>query len=186
MVIVLCFGIALGIAYRHSIVGKIVVIAHPRDDFQGSLIPGFLLITISLASVTLQIIFRIFVYFKITNNSNRSVIILLLSLLIYMLANANPNWLFTVSKFSSILKFFALPLEILYNNEEAKNYFKHNNPKVFNVIPITIQSLQFLKDKTIQFISLLKIKLLGPSNQVHSSTRNYRVTRCSVKCTYVI
>ena len=171
MVIVLCFGIALGIAYHHSIVRKIVVIAHPRDDFQGSLIPGILLITISLASVTLQILFRIFVYFNITNNSNnllslKSVIILLLSLLSYMLANANPNWLFTVSSFSSILKFFALPLEILYNNEEAKNYFKHNNPKILNTIPTAIQSLQFLKDKFIQFISFLKIKLLGPSNQV--------------------
>ena len=171
MVIVLCFGIALGIAYHHSIVRKIVVIAHPRDDFQGSLIPGILLITISLASVTLQILFRIFVYFNITNNSNnllslKSVIILLLSLLSYMLANANPNWLFTVSSFSSILKFFALPLEILYNNEEAKNYFKHHNPKILNVIPTAIQSLQFLKDKFIQFISLLKIKLFGPSNQV--------------------
>ena len=172
MVICLLFGVGLAVAYHHSIVAKVVLISCPRDDFQETIGPGIIVGIISLSSIVLQIIFRLFVHFNITNNSNnllslKSVIILFVSVFMNLLSiQLIPNFFVIVRFLSSILKFFALPLEILYNNEEAKNYFKHNNPKVLNVIPITIQSLQFLKDKTIQFISLLKIKLLGPSNQV--------------------
>ena len=170
--IVLCFGVGLGLAYHNSFVGKAVIIAHPREDFQGTVIPGIIVMVILLGSVVLQLIFRLLVYLNITNNSNnllslKSVIILFVSVLIQMLAILiRPNWVLIVTILSSILDFFALPLEILFNNDEAKNYFKHHNPKVLNAIPTAIQSLQFLKDKIIQFMSFLKIKLFGPSNQV--------------------
>ena len=172
MVICLLFGVGLAVAYHHSIVAEVVLISRPRDDFQETIAPGIIVGIISLSSIVLQIVFRLFVHFNITNNSNnilslKSVIILFVSVLMNLLSiRLIPNFLVIVRHLSSILKFFALPLEILYNNEEAKNYFKHNNPKILNVIPITIQSHQFLKEKVIQFISFLKIKLFGPSNQV--------------------
>ena len=172
MVVGLWFGFGLTVAYYHSIVAKAVIISHPRDDFQATVIPGIIAMIISVGSVVLQLIFRLLVYLNITNNSNnllslKSIIILLVSFFMNLLfIRISPNFIVIVKFITSILKFFALPLEILYHNEEAKNYFVHNNPKVLNVIPTAIQSLQCLKDKIEQFLSFLKIKLFGPSNQV--------------------
>ena len=127
---------------------------------------------ICLSSVLLQIMFRLFVYFNVTNNSNnllslKSAILLFLSLLFNLLASIFlPNWLKVISKIGYILKYFVLPLEILHRNEEAKTYFKLHNPKILNAIPTAIQYFQLLQSKVSQLISFLKNQICGPSNQV--------------------
>ena len=116
--------------------------------------------------------FRLFVYFNVTNYSNnllslKSALLLFMSLLINALANIFiPNWLKVVSKIGYIVKFFVLPLEILYRNDEAKTYFKIHNPKILTAIRTTIQYFQLLQSKCIQLILFLKNQICGPSNQV--------------------
>ena len=144
----------------------------PEEEFQPTLIPGILMGIICIGSVLLQIIFRLFVFLNVTNNSNnllslKSAILLFLSLLINALASIFiPNWLKVISKIGFILKFFVLPLEILHRNEEAKTYFKLHNPKILNAIPTAIQYFQLLQSKVSQLISFLKNQICGPSNQV--------------------
>ena len=66
-----------------------------------------------------------------------------------------------------MLDHFALPLIIIYDNEDAKNYFKLHNPKLMNMIQVVIQFLQLSKNKIMEFIWFLKNKFCGPSsNQV--------------------
>ena len=170
--IAFCVGLSLGVAYQHSIVAKPLMPFLPEEEFQPTLIPGILMGIICIGSVLLQIMFRLFVYFNVTDSSNnllslKSALLLFLSLFINSLANIFlPNWLKVISKIGYIVKFFVLPLEILHRNEEAKTYFKLHNPKILNTIPTAIQYFQLLQSKVIQLISFIKNQIYGPSNQV--------------------
>ena len=172
LTIAFSIGVSLGVAYQYSIVAKPLMAYQPEGDFQPTAIPGILLGTISLGSVLLQIMFKAFVYFNVTDNSNnllslKSVILLFLTLLFTSLTTIFiPHWISFSSKIANLVKFFALPLEILYGNEEAKTYFKLHNPKILNTIPTAIQHFQLLQNRVVELISFLKYHICGPSNQV--------------------
>ena len=64
LLIVGCYGTSLGVAYQNSIVAKVVLILHPREDFQTSAIPGVVFGIIAFGTVFLQLIVRLSVYFN--------------------------------------------------------------------------------------------------------------------------
>ena len=170
--ILFCFSISLGVAYQHSIVAKAVIILHPREDFEISAVPGIIAGCVSFGSIFLQHVFRLFIYFNVTNNSNnllslKSVVLIFLSFFILLLSiNQGPHLFIVVLNIDYILKYFVLPLMIIYSNDEARHYFKIHNEKVMNFVPTVIQYFQLLQIKIFQFILQLKSITLGPSNQI--------------------
>ena len=70
LVIACCFGIWLGVEYNASRVGKFVLLLNQNKDFTPTVIPGIILILISLGSVFSQVVFRLYLYFNETKNSN--------------------------------------------------------------------------------------------------------------------
>ena len=170
LLIVGCYGTSLGVAYQNSIVAKAVLILHPRDDFQTSAFPGIVFGIIAFGTVFLQLIFRLNVYFHVCNDSRnllslKSVILIFLTFFILLMSiNASPQLFIIVLDIIYVLDHFALPLIIIYDNEDAKKYFKLHNPKLMNMIQVVIQFLQLSKNEIMQFIWFLKNKICGSSS----------------------
>ena len=140
--------------------------------FETTVIPGILLSIVTIAAILLQLIFRLFVYLNLTQNSSnmlslKSVIILCLYIIFPLTTNiVIPSWFLVIGNLSSAVKFFAVPLVILFGHEEAKAHFNNHNQSLLNLIPIANQSFQWLQNEITQVISMLKNRICGPSNQV--------------------
>ena len=167
-------GIIIGlvVAYQNWIVAKAVTKMHPNEDFETTVIPGIFLSITAFASVFLQLIFRLFVYFNLTQNSSNLLSVKSVTLLIIapfgaiMLSNLFPEFAGILTNFCLILKYFVVPLVILLSNEEAKTHFKLHNQGLLNMIPISWQLCQLLLTKLTQFIIFIKNIFCGPSNQI--------------------
>ena len=168
------FGMTIGfiVLYQNSIVVKAVSFIHPNENFETTMIPGILLFITSFVSVVLQLIFRLFVYFNVTQNSKnllslKSVILLFFALvgpILYI--NLISEFAIIATDIGLILKYFAVPLVILLSNEEAKTHFKIHNQGLLNIIPILMQFFQTLQTKLTQLISFIINTFCGPSNQI--------------------
>ena len=160
------------VSYQNCIVAKVVTFIHPNEDFETTLIPGILILIAAFASVFLQLIFRLFVYFNLTQNSTnllslKSVMILFIALVVPIaFNNIFSEFASGLVYFSKILKYFVVPFIILLGNEEAKTHFKIHNQGLLNMIPIFKQFFQTLQSKLTQLIFFIKKMFYGISNQI--------------------
>ena len=160
------------VLYQNGIVAKVVTFIRPNEDFETTLIPGILIIITAFASVFLQLIFRLFVYFNLTQNSTnllslKSILMLFIALVVPIaFNNLFSEYASALVNFTPILKYFVVPLVILLSNEEAKTHFKIHNQRLQNMIPIIWQLFLLLLNKLTQFIIFIKNMFCGPSNQI--------------------
>ena len=152
LAIACCFGVWLGVEYSASRVGKFVLLINQNKDFTPTVIPGIILILISLGSVFSQVVFWLYLYYNETKNSNNllsiiSALLLSSSITLPIIALVvSLSWVLLVSQLAFVLMFFVLPLEILFSNTEMTSHFKIQNPKITNVIQ--------------------RVKMYGRSNQI--------------------
>ena len=149
---------------------------HPNketlEDFETTVIPGILVSIVTFAAILFQLIFRLFVYLNLTQNSSnilslKSIIILFLSIVFPLITQmVYPSWMLVITNISTIMKSFAVPLVILLGHEEAKAHFINHNQSLLNFIPIANQFFQWLQTGISHVLSVLKNRICGPSNQV--------------------
>ena len=149
---------------------------HPNketlEDFETTVIPGILVSIVTFAAILFQLIFRLFVYLNLTQNSSnilslKSIIILFLSIVFPLITQmVYPSWMLVITNISTIMKSFAVPLVILLGHEEAKAHFINHNQSLLNFIPIANQFFQWLQTEISHVLSVLKNRICGPSNQV--------------------
>ena len=149
---------------------------HPNkekiEDFETTVIPGILLSIVIFSAILPQLIFRLFVYLNLTQNSSnilslKSVAIKGISIVFPFITQIIiPSWMLVISNLSIAVKYFAVPLAILLGHEEAKAHFINHNQNLLNLIPIANQFFQWLQNEITQVISMLKNRICGPSNQV--------------------
>ena len=160
------------VSYQNNIVAKVVTFIHPNEDFETTFVPGILILITAFASVLLQLIFRLFIYFNLTQNSTnllslKSIILLFIALVVPIaFNNFFSEFAIALANFSMILKYFVVPLVILLSNEEAKTHFRIHNQGLLKMIPIFWQLFQLLLTKLTQLIIFIKNIFCGPSNQI--------------------
>ena len=165
-VIVCCFGIGFAIAYQYSVVAESVMSLYPNTPevvvFETTLVAEIILSIILFAALFSQLLFKVFVFLNLTQNSRnilslKSVITLFVSTMIPIVCQSlNTPWIIVISILSFSSKYFALPLVILLDHEEAKTHFVTHNQSLLNIIPIVYQCFQWLQTKILQYFSLIK------------------------------
>ena len=169
LVLVLAVGLILPIT---STIPNSVYYLQGLEDFERSTFPGILLSILSLGSPLLMLAFQVFVYFGLTNQSNnllsfKSTILLLIPFnipVIFVLAKIDMKWFTLAAYILGFVKYFLVPLEIIYTHSEAKNHFKINNPKLMT-LPSQIKIL-FASIISYTISSLTSVKNMCLSNQV--------------------